>query len=143
MKKRNFLLLEVLIAFSLITICAIPLIKQPLKFYREEIAKLEQIEKERIADWTFTEIKEILLKNEIPWKKLPDKGETTSPFHLPPSQIQIFGKTPKMIKRSFVLTGRGEKQGLNSEVYRQLGVYVFLNDEKYTYRIPVQKLQVQ
>ncbi len=101
---------------------------------------LEKMELERLADWTFTEVKEILLKNEIPWERIPAKSEETKPFSLPSVSIQIPGCRVKEVERSFVLTGRGEKKGAKETLYRQLGVYIFLNGEKYTFRIPVERV---
>lgn len=143
MKKRPFLLLEILIAFTLVTICAIPLVKQPLKLYKGEIEYLKKMEQERLADWTFTEIEELLLKNAIPWEEIPGKDVTTSPFPLPSVTLEIPRCKPKIIERSFVLNGRGEKVGSNNEIYRQIGVLVFLNKQKYEFRLPVQKLSVE
>lgn len=143
MKKRTFLLLEILIAFVLVAVCAIPLVKQPLKLYKNEMAYLQKMEQERLADWTFTEIKEILLKNEIPWEKIPAKGVETSPFPLPSVTIEIPGCTSKVIERSFTLRGRGEKVGLHDEVYRQIGVCIFLNEQKYRFRIPIQRVSIK
>lgn len=140
MKKRSFLLLEVLIALSLVILCSVPLVNQPLKLYKKEIKNLETMEMERLADWTFTEVKEILLKNEIPWKKIPAKSETTDLFPLPPATIHIPGCNPKTIERSFQLSGRGEKMGADNAAIRQLGVYIFLGKEKYTFRVPVKKI---
>jgi hypothetical protein len=139
MKKRPFLLLEILIAFFLVAICAVPLVRQPLKLYRSEMSQLERMEKERLADWTFIEIKEKLLKNEIPWEKIPGKGVTSAPFSLPDASIEIPGCPPKKVHREFFLTGRGEKVGMNEEIYRQLGVYVYLDKQKYSFRLPIQK----
>lgn len=141
MKKRTFLLLEVLIAFILVTICIIPLVKQPLKLYKDEMVHLEQLELERLADWTFLEVKELLLKNEIPWEKIPEKKMETGPFSMQASSIQIPGCKAKAIARSFTLKGRGEKVGNNSEIYRQLGIYIFLNGRKYEFRLPVKKVE--
>lgn len=142
MQKRPFVLLEILIAFMLVAICAIPLIEQPLWFFRKEVSSFEKLEKERLADWTFTEIKELLLKNEIPWDKLPSRGVTTAPFSLPPATLQIPGAKPKQIKRRFTLFCKGEKIGRNDEIFRILYVTVNLNDEipAYEFRIPVQRI---
>ena len=142
MKKRSFLLLEILIAFTLVTVCIVPLVKQPLKLYKREIEELEVMEMERLADWTFTEIKEIFLKNEISWDQIPGKGERSSSFPMSEATLEIPACKDKKIQREFHLTGRGEKQGLKGEIYRQLGVYVFLNKKKYTFRLPVQKIKV-
>lgn len=143
MKKEPFLLLEILIAFFLVSLCAVPLIQRPLELYRLELERLEGIEKERLADWTFSEVKEMLLKNEIPWKKLPNKGEESPPFSLSDAKIQLPNCKPKMIRRSFILTGRGEKVGAGGAEYRQLGIFVHLDEKEYQFRLPVQKLYVE
>lgn len=140
MKKRTFLLLEVLLAFSLVTLCIIPLVRQPLKLYKSEVECLEKLEMERLAEWTFSEIKEILLRNEIPWEKIPAKSTTSEPFPLSDAKVEIPGCKTRIIKRSFTLTGRGEKRGSEKTLYRQLGVYLLLNDHNYAFRLPVQKI---
>ena len=143
MKKRTFLLLEILIGLLLVITCIVPLVKQPLKYYKEEMECLERLELERLADWTFTEVKEILLKNEIPWEKIPKKKEQTAHFSLPSASIEIPGNKAKEVARSFMLTGRGEKTGSKGEMVRQLGVYIFLNERKYQFRVPVRRVFVE
>lgn len=139
MKKRPVLLLEVLLSFLLLEICAIPLIKQPLKLHRQKIAYLEKMEKERLADWTFTEIQEMLFKNEIPWEKIPAKGKQSAEFSLPDAKIELPHCKTSSIKRHFVLKGKGEKVGMQGQIYRQLWIYLFLDGEKYSFRLPVQQ----
>lgn len=145
MKKRNFLLFEILIAFLLVALCVVPLVSQPLKHYRSEIKSFELMERERLADWTFSEIKEMLLKNEIPWEKIPSKGIKTTPFPLPSSEIQIPGSASKTVNRSFTLHCKGEKEGVHDELYRLLWVEIQFTPElskksSYTFRTLVQKL---
>ena len=126
MKKKPFILIEVLIAFSFVLLCIVPLIRQPLKFYQNQINTLEKMELERLADWTFTEVKEILLKNSIPWGKIPEKHATTGPFQLPPALLDIPGCNKKKIKRSFTLIGIGEKIGTSGNLYRQIKIKIAL-----------------
>lgn len=146
MKKRTFLLFEILIAFLLVVLCAVPLVSQPLKLYRSEMKFLEQLERERLADWTFSEIKEMLLKNEIRWEKIPAKGIKSPSFSLPSTQIHIPGCSPKQIQRTFTLHCKGEKEGLRDEIYRLLYIDISfsppLSSKKthYTFRATVQKL---
>lgn len=147
MKKRTFVLFEILIAFLLVALCVVPLVSQPLKLYRSELKFLEQLERERLADWTFSEIKELLLKNEVPWEKIPSKGVKTAPFPLPSANIQIPGCKPKTVQRSFTLHCKGEKTGLHDEIYRTILVDIhfspaLISEKKshYTFRILVQKL---
>ncbi len=151
MKKKPFLLLEILIAFLLVAVCAVPLVTQPLKLYRAEMKFLEQMERERLANWTFSELKEKLLKNEIPWGKIPQKGMKGQPIPLPPAFIQIPGCAPKKVERTFTLMCKGEKKGLKEEIYRLLYVRIDFSPrlfpkkkEKksadYGFRVIVQKL---
>ena len=123
-KKRSFLLIEVLIAVLLVSICLIPLIRTPINSYRSEIEWLEEMEKERLAEWAFAEVKEKLLKNEIPWEKIPLPGAEAQPFELPQAQIQIPGCQPKSVNISCVLScgKQKEKIGFNGEIYRMLTV---------------------
>jgi len=145
-KKTPFLLLEVFIALSLVLLCAFPLIVQPIRAYRTEMKSLEEAEGERLADWTFSEIKEQLLKNKLPWEKLPAQNETAGPFPLEPGTIQVPGREPKRIGRSFSLFGKGERQGTGGETYRMLYVKIEFSPELsrkkkgYSYRLPVQRI---
>ena len=119
---------------------------RPIRAYRFEMQALEEVEGERLADWTFSEIKEKMLKNEIPWDKFPSMKETSGPFPLEPEWIYVPGRKPKSIKRSFTLFGKGEKQGIKGEVYKMLYVKIefspALSKKKkiYTYRLPVQRM---
>lgn len=148
MQKRPFILLEVLVALTLVALCAIPLIIKPIRIYRSEMRLLEEGEGERLADWTFSEIKEQLLQNTIPWEKLPSFHQTTEPFLLKSASIFIPGRVPKEIRRSFTLYGKGEKTGEGGEVYRMLHVKIVFDpqlsqrkkrENLYTYRTIIQR----
>ncbi len=56
MKKQSFFLLEIFIAFIIISLCYCVTIKSFFYFYRSNIKILEELESERIADHTFYEI---------------------------------------------------------------------------------------
>lgn len=71
--KRNFLLLELLIAFTLVALFAFPLIFNPLNRLNQEIQKLEEIETERLSELLLSEVKEELYLGKVPWKKIPKK----------------------------------------------------------------------
>ena len=114
MRKTTFLLPEILIAFFLVTLCVVPLVRQPMQIICIEIERLEELEKERLADWTFSEVKEMFLKREIAWEKLPERGERTENIPLPNAKIELPHCPPKTVRRSFYLTGRGFKTGLHS-----------------------------
>ena len=137
MKKRSFVLLEVLIAFSLIFICVIPLIQQPLRLFRTEWQRLEEMETERLAAWTFSEVKEKLLNGEFSWDQIPEKKKKSPSYTLADGWIEIPGAVPKKVIRKFYLTGKKEKTGLQNEVIRKIEISIVLNGKKYQYFVPV------
>lgn len=143
--KRPFLLLELLIALALVALCAIPLIAKPVLAYLSELQNLEEEERIRLADWTFSEIKEQMYKNTIPWTDLPGLKETKGPFFLNASFIQIPGKEPKRIERSFTFYGKGEKFGADGEIFRMIHVKIELTPplskkkNNYNYRTIAKK----
>ncbi len=144
MKKRPFVLLEVLIALLLVTLCIVPLLRGPILQYRMEIRAIERLEKQRVADWTFTEIQEQLLKNEIAWNDLPVKNKTTRRWELPPAQIQIPGCAPQWVSRFVSLKCELEKEGLKGEQYKRLCLRIYFSpkdkvNEGILFRLVVQK----
>lgn len=149
MKKRPFLLLEVLIALTLILVCIVPLVMRPLELYRTENELLWEMERERLADWTYSEIKEKLLKNAIPWKSLPDEKKKKIAYPLEPAELSIPGGKTKTLQRSFTLELKKEKVGLKGEIYRLLQVELTfsprLSKKKrdFQYLTMVRKLQLE
>lgn len=125
-KKRNFLLIEVLIAILLVSICLIPLIQIPINSYRSEMEWLEEMDRERLAELAFADVKEKLLKNELAWEKIPGPGLHTGPFSLPPGQTCIPGCKTTDISISYTLScgKKREKIGLHGEIYRMLTVAI-------------------
>ncbi len=136
MRKTPFLLLEILIALSLVMLCIVPLIVGPLNLYRSEINSLWDLEEERLAEWTFSEIKEKLLKNEIPWGRLPSEKNTSVSFNFPDATLFSTGGKSKKVKRKITLSMRAKgKQDLSGKIYRLLHVHVQCSrDSKKIYK---------
>jgi len=144
--KRPFLLLEVLISILIVSLCLIPFIHGPISTYRDEMKLLEEMERERLAEYSFIEVKEKLLSREIPWEKIPGKGETSFVFHLTPKFLEIPETKRKKIERSFTLRCTGEKEGEKGEVYKMLKVDLLFSpplkkEKKHTCKFMVQKLR--
>lgn len=138
-RSRSFLLLEVLIALLLVTICIVPLMRLPLLHFRRQIDNLSDFEMHRISDWTFSEIKEQFLRESIPWEKLPKRGETSAQIPLSKTTLEIPSLRSKKISRSFTLNCTGEKEGLKGEIHRLYEITVYLDQTKLDppYRILV------
>lgn len=144
MKKRPFLLLEVCISLTLVSLCVLPLVRYPLQMFTKELAQLEVLEKERLANWAFSEVKEQFLKQEIPWKDIPALHEKTGPFLLPDMKLKLAGRPEKTFATYFTLYGKGQHDGRQGEEFRQIYVSIFLHEKghsltRYEYRLPLQK----
>jgi hypothetical protein len=72
-KKKSFLLLEVLIAISILAMSIPFLIHNPIFFYKKELKTLEDLELKQIEIKAFTEIRNMLFKNEISWNLFSSK----------------------------------------------------------------------
>ena len=137
--KRNFLLLEVLLAIVIVAVFAAPLMRWPIKHYQAQVSRLESFECQRVADWTFSEIKELLLKEGIKWEKLPMKGQALT-LTLSDAKLLIPRLQPRSVHRSYTLICKGEKQGIHGEIFRLYRVEIRVDTKIYRYRLLVQRL---
>jgi len=76
--SSSFILLELLIALFLIGICAAPLIKNPIKMFKDEVFTIQKMEIQRIAELDFAELKERLYRHEISWKEIEKSSKASS-----------------------------------------------------------------
>lgn len=84
-RKRSFLLFELLISLALITLCLFPLIQPLAAMRKEEYKYLEEIQLERIAQNAFCELKTILYENKTHrWEQLASEvsAQLPNPFYI-------------------------------------------------------------
>ncbi len=78
-KKRPYLLLELVIAFFLLSICALPLVRNPLQLLKQQYDAIERAELARLAAVDFADLKAVLNKSKktgnIPWDQLCKSAE--------------------------------------------------------------------
>jgi len=72
-KKRHFLLLEVLIAFSLIVLCVFPLLAPHAFILRSQALFIKKIELDHLVNLIYGQITENLYFNKIPWKDIEEE----------------------------------------------------------------------
>ena len=72
-RKQPFLLLEVMIAFSLIVLCIFPLISPHIELYKAKKLFLNRLEQDHVVNVLYVDLLEKLYRNEIPWETLQDK----------------------------------------------------------------------
>jgi hypothetical protein len=140
-KKRTFLLMEVLISLMLVSLCIVPLMRAPILHFRQQVNHLIQFERQRIADWSFSEVKEILLKNGIPWERLPKRGSARLELPLAKSQLHIPGLITKNLSRKVQFSCTAEKEGEKGGLYRLLEITILLDEEPMhpPYRVLIAK----
>ncbi|KPK33297.1 MAG: hypothetical protein AMS24_01585 [Chlamydiae bacterium SM23_39] len=126
MKKRSFVLLEILIALFLISICTALIISNPLYFYKREIKELEELELKILEYEVFCKIKKKLIKNKISIKDLPKKKEEAKYLRLKDERIVIDGLIDKKIPIYYLIWGRA-KSGIN-EKYVKLHLQISLKE---------------
>ncbi len=137
-KKRPFLLLEVLIAVSLLIVFAPLLMRLPIHHYKSQIHHFEELEKQRIADWTYSEIKEKLFKQTITWKMLPERGKDPKNFPLPNASLQLPGLKSKPLQRSFAFKCKSEKEGKQEEIFRLYELTIYVGGSPFKYMLVTQ-----
>lgn len=83
-RKRSFLLLELLLSLALIALCLFPLLKPQAAMRKADMANLEEMQWERVAQAAFCKVKVMLYENQIPWSALKKgvSGELDDGFTL-------------------------------------------------------------
>lgn len=127
MKKRYFILLEVLIALTLLILLSIPLIRNPLAFYKKELVDLKELELKRLERECFLEIKEKLFKNEVPLEILRVKNKREAPiFSLGKKKLSIPSFTNEDIDVTYRLWTDSFKETSPNELFLKLNVEIGL-----------------
>ncbi len=125
-RKPSYMMLEIMIAIALVALCALPLAFSPLKALKKELELIERLEMERIADLSFVEIKERLLKNEIPWEELSTSKREKTSYKLSSLSFLIKGSGKRNVERGFRILCPHEKEGYSGIEYRHLLIKVEL-----------------
>lgn len=85
--KRHFSLLEVLIAFFLIAMCALPLIYPHAFIYKQTKEFAEEVDLDRTAGLIYTAVVERLYRNDFDWAQIEDN----TPFEMDEDFLQRAG----------------------------------------------------
>jgi hypothetical protein len=131
-KKRSFLLLEVLIAFSLMGLVATYFVTQGGKQYLAKVEGLKQIEADRIAAWTFTEIYDQFAKGELRWEQIPPLRQKSARFSLPAVSVRL-SPFQFFIKRSFTLETLRQKEQKEGGLVKFVSVHLKVNQKQFSY----------
>ncbi|MDE3046472.1 MAG: hypothetical protein KGJ02_07500 [Verrucomicrobiota bacterium] len=138
-KKHPVLLLEVLLAFTLLALCLSEFFLRPIHFHRKAIAQLETLECDRIAAWTFSELHEKFLKNEFRWSQIPSIKQTTAPIPLSPAPLQIPQLSARTIPRTYTLHTLREKIEGNGQIHRLVSIKIEVQKKEFSYHLILTK----
>lgn len=122
-KKCSFLLLELMIAISLIALVAVPFVRSPMYILKGEIVDLQEIELKREALLTFMEVQEKLHSKEITWDQLELKDELKLPEKILSLDLGTCGKSSWKQTVS-ILTQLEKKEEKTGELNRLVEVRV-------------------
>lgn len=136
-RKNSFVLVEVLIALTLVISAITILLKSPISYFLAEVRTLQDIEMQQIADKTFYAIKEDLYHNAISWDKLAAENQKTAPkYSLSDDLISIKHLGNLSIGRSYQLVKKSkDQQGKDGNTYRLIYVYVLLSPKNPLFRL--------
>lgn len=81
-RRAHFTLLEIMIAFFIVSVCAIPLLAPNLWMVRAERSFSFQIEAGRMSSLLVQGLLELIYSNDIPWEALNDKVRRPLPFDI-------------------------------------------------------------
>lgn len=95
--KRHILLLEVLIAFALVVLCAMPLIYPHVAVLQEQKKFIKKIELDRVVSLLFAEQYELLYRNEISWEQIDSKRVE----EISSERLQELNQSPLPFKGSY------------------------------------------
>jgi hypothetical protein len=77
-RRRHALLMEILIAFSLVLMCAFPLLYPHFAMLKAEKEAIHTIELDRLVGFVYSDLIIKLYRNQIPWKEICQQDNTPS-----------------------------------------------------------------
>jgi len=125
-KINNFLLLEVIIAFSLIFLFTFPFLKRPYSLFLSEKKQLAKIERERIAYLSFSEILDKIYQKEFTLKELKITSKEKAPIYSLPEYKSYLGM---QVKRKYQLISKSKKISKDNTSFNKIKIVLSLIDD--------------
>jgi hypothetical protein len=138
MQKKPAVLLEILIALTLMILVLVPLIQKPMQFHKAEKERIQRIEASRIAAWTYSEIREKFMKGEFRWEEIPALTRESKIYELPSVPLLLPPVADKSVRRSFRLQTIREKEH-EGKISRLIAIEIKVDGHRTTYRLIVEK----
>lgn len=88
-KTHTFVLLEIMIAFALVSATILPFFSHPFQHIQKELSTLFEMELERHAQNTLLTLHTLLYKNEIPQEMLFGDTQQHTPFEIRMISVEL------------------------------------------------------
>jgi hypothetical protein len=123
-RKHPFLLLELLIAMGLLSLCIVPLARMPMSALNSEIKTYQRLQLYRINDVVFADVKAALYANEIPWEQLDVLRKDKSLILTKKIPIKLKGIGVRQLECACYAWSSASKKGKNQEECRLVNIEV-------------------
>ena len=111
-----------MIAFTLLSICSLLLLRGPLLFFQRELKTLIEMEYDRLSDIALFEIQSAMRRGDILWEDMQEQKL----YRLGGKQLFVIGKSPCKIQMGYTIEIKKEMKQDNT-LYRLLKISIFLN----------------
>ncbi len=101
-RKKNFLLVEVIIGLALFSLCALPLARQPFLLAQKSHARLFEAEIARQAEVAHCNVIADLHSGRIDWNSLPKKPRERLSLPNTPCEIHLGEKSQKYTQKAVI-----------------------------------------
>lgn len=122
MQKKPYLLLELLIAFTIVALCAVPFVRTPVNVFETEMRSLEKMTLQRQVELDFASVKEELYKNQIAWKILM-REKAAAETHVSIITLSMGKDFKRDYERTRALYAKTVEEGRNNEEHALLTVH--------------------
>ncbi|MBJ7449212.1 MAG: type II secretion system protein [Parachlamydiales bacterium] len=133
-KKRYFVLLELLIALSIVTLCLVPLIAPQVKMTTQIMSWIEKKQLDRLADIAYAEVLEQLYENgdekksdRILWEQLSKNGAIFKREWPEPVVINYPKNRTAWVKRSYSIATVDEKNKASNDGFKRIMITIYFH----------------
>lgn len=125
-------MLELVIAFSLLSICALPLVRNPLRLLKAHFSSVEGAEISRLSALEFAAIKAELYRNSVEWETLSKPAPVGKEVPPPDKEDKITVSLihpAKYIRKVYFWTV-SDKEGQSGEELKLVNIRITFEKEK-------------
>lgn len=132
MNKRPFILIELLLAISILSVCIIPIITYPYYTYNKQLASLLTIEKERQAEVLFFDL---LRDFPVSWEQVSFDVQKKEPLPTIQMEIDGIGKVPIFASYRLFVHSNGKKTKTEKHIANLWCTFILETEKEKVYNL--------